>query len=188
MTLIWILVICAALALLWAVLAFNNLVKSKNLMREGWSGIDVQLKRRADVVPRLVETVRGYVEHERNLLERVTELRAEAAKAQGAARRGEVEKQLSQALGQLMIYTENYPQLKASENFLKLQGQLAELEDQIQMSRRYYNGCVRNLNIRIESFPSNLVAALFRFQKGEFFQLEDDAERAAPSVSMEKSS
>lgn len=188
MTIVWIGLLLAAALLVWAVALFNRLVRSRNLMREGWSGIDVQLKRRADLVPRLVATVRGYVEHERNLLERVTELRAQAAATQGAALRGEVEKELSQALHQLIVYTENYPQLKASDNFLKLQSQLAEIEDQLQMARRYYNGCVRNLNNLVESFPSNFVAGPFGFIQGEFFQLDAPEERLAPRVSLEETS
>ena len=185
MTILWILLAALGLALVWTVLLFNRLVRRKNLTAEGFSGMDVQLKRRADLVPRLVEAVRGYAAHEKAVLEHVTAMRAQAAQAEDLARRARAEGELTLALQGLLAVAENYPQLKANDNFLTLQHQLTEIEDQIQMARRYYNGCVRNLNILVESFPGILVANLFRFGKAEFFQLDDASERKAPSASLE---
>jgi LemA protein len=166
----------------WLVGIYNGLVRKRNLVQEGWSGIDVQLKRRADLIPNLVETVKGYASHERAALDRVTELRAESMKAQAPAEKGRVEGMLSGALGNLLAVAENYPDLKASQNFIELQGSLAEVEEQIQFARRYYNGAVRDLNIAVESFPSNLVANAFGFKQAEFFELADPGDRAVPQV------
>jgi LemA protein len=161
---------------------YNGLVRKRNLVQEGWSGIDVQLKRRADLIPNLVETVKGYASHEREALDRVTQLRAESMKAQAPAEKGRVEGMLSGALGNLLAVAENYPDLKASQNFIELQGSLSEVEEQIQFARRYYNGAVRDLNIAVESFPSNLVANAFGFKQAEFFELADPGDRAVPQV------
>lgn len=166
----------------WLVALYNGLVRKRNLVQEGWSGIDVQLKRRADLIPNLVETVKGYASHEREALDRVTQLRAESMKAQAPAEKGRVEGMLSGALGNLLAVAENYPDLKASQNFVELQGSLAEVEEQIQFARRYYNGAVRDLNIAVESFPSNLVANAFGFKQAEFFELADPGDRAVPQV------
>jgi len=166
----------------WLVALYNGLVRKRNLVREGWSGIDVQLKRRADLIPNLVETVKGYASHEREALDRVTELRAQSLKAQAPAEKGRVEGMLSGALGNLFAVAENYPDLKASQNFIALQGSLAEVEEQIQFARRYYNGAARDLNIAVESFPSNLVAGAFGFEPAEFFELADPGDRAVPKV------
>lgn len=166
----------------WLVGIYNGLVRKRNLVQEGWSGIDVQLKRRADLIPNLVETVKGYASHERAALDRVTELRAESMKAQAPAEKGRVEGMLSGALGNLLAVAENYPDLKASQNFIELQGSLADVEEQIQFARRYYNGAVRDLNIAVESFPSNLVANAFGFKQAEFFELADPGDRAVPQV------
>lgn len=181
----WIAAAIIAALLIYAVLVYNRLVRSRQLAAEGWSGIDVQLKRRADLVPNLVETVRGYAVHERELLARVTELRnqARAAPAGDVAARGPIEGMLSTTLGRLIAVAENYPDLKANQNFLQLQEQLASVESEIQMARRYYNGTVRDLNVLVESFPSNLVASSFGFGKREFFETEDERDRAVPSVS-----
>jgi len=166
----------------WLVWAFNRLVRSRNLMLEGWSGIDVQLKKRADLVPNLVETVKGYVGHERELLENVTKYRVQAQQAQDMEGKSKAEGLLSQALGRLFAVAEAYPDLKANQNFVELQHALAEIEGSIEMSRRYYNGCVRNMNILVESFPSNIVASTFRFSKADFFEMEEPAERIVPEV------
>lgn len=166
----------------WLVALYNGLVKKRNLVREGWSGIEVQLKRRADLIPNLVETVKGYAGHERESLDRVTELRAQSLKAGAPAEKGRVEGMLSSALGNLFAVAENYPDLKASSNFVELQTSLAEIEEQIQFARRYYNGAVRDLNIAVESFPSNLVAGAFGFKQAEFFELADPGDREAPQV------
>jgi len=152
-------------------------------VEEGWSGIDVQLKRRANLIPNLIETVKGYMGHERELLEKVTELRSKAMKAENVGEKARLEGELSRSLVNVLAVAENYPDLKANQNFLDLQEQLAKIEDEIQMARRYYNGTVRNLNIKIESFPSNIVANIFHFTKAEFFEIEDEADRKVPKVS-----
>lgn len=168
----------------WGILIYNRLVAMRQRVREGWSGIDVQLKRRANLVPNLVSTVKGYVRHERGTLEAVTEMRARVKDAAGAgpAARQEAEGGLSAALGRLFAVAENYPDLKADGNFVELQATLGDLEDQIQMARRYYNGAVRDLNTLVESFPSNLVADWFRFRTQEYFEIADAADRAVPDV------
>uniref|UniRef100_A0A7C5EQA6 LemA family protein n=1 Tax=Desulfobacca acetoxidans TaxID=60893 RepID=A0A7C5EQA6_9BACT len=172
-----------ALILVSLVVLFNRLVRNQNLVQEGWSGIDVQLKRRADLIPNLLETVKGYMGHERGVLERVTELRAQSLKPGSPGEKGRVEGMLSSALGNLLAVAENYPDLKASQNFMELQRTLADIEEQIQLSRRYYNGAARNFNILVDSFPSNLVARAFGFQRVEYFELEETGDRAVPRVS-----
>lgn len=169
------------LAILLIVL-YNRLVRLRNMVREGWSGIDVQLKRRANLIPNLVETVKGYMGHERNLLEKVTELRSQSMQTGDLAEKQRVESALSGGLARLFAVAEAYPELKANQNFQDLQRQLSEIEDQIQLARRYYNGTVRNLNIAIESFPGNLVAGWFAFQPAEFFEIEDPGDRVVPKV------
>jgi LemA protein len=179
------LLIIAAVIAAYVVLVYNGLVKARQMMREAWSGIDVQLKRRADLIPNLIETVKGYAQHERKTLEEVTELRARAQSLprDDVAGRAQVEGMLGQALGRLLAVAEAYPDLKANENFAQLQGSLETLESEIQMSRRYYNGAARDLNIKVESFPSNLVANTFGFRQAEFFEIEDAQDRAVPKVS-----
>lgn len=182
----WIVPLIAVALGLAIIVMFNRLVRARQMAREGWSGIDVQLKRRSDLIPNLVDSVKGYAAHERDLLTSVTDLRgaARALPADAVAQRAAAEAALSAALGRLVATAEAYPDLKASGNFLKLQQQLSELESEIQMARRYYNGAVRNLNILIESFPSNLIAGLFGFARMEFFELDDTAARVAPKVSV----
>lgn len=160
-------------------LAFNRLVRHRNLVREAWSGIDVQLKRRHDLVPNLVESVRGHATFERTVLEEVTRLRG-APRASRALQDGE--NALATQLRGLLAVAEAYPQLRAGESFLGLQQRLTEVENQLQMARRYYNGAVRDYNIVVESFPSNLVARAFGFTLEEFFQVESALERAVPEV------
>jgi len=181
----WLAVAVVVALVSYVVLVYNRLVRARQLAAEGWSGIDVQLKRRADLVPNLVETVRGYAVHERELLARVTELRneARAAPADDVAARGRIEGMLSGTLGRLLAVAENYPDLKANRNFLQLQEQLAAIEGEIQMARRYYNGTTRDLNVLVESFPSNLVAGSFGFAQRAFFETEDERDRAVPDVS-----
>jgi LemA protein len=171
-----------AALLLWGVAIYNRLVKFTNMVEEGWSGIDVQLKRRANLIPNLIAAVKGYLSHEGDLLTRVTELRRESLKTGDRARKGGVEGALSGALGNIMAVAENYPELKADRSFLSLQKQLAEIEDELQLARRYYNGTVRNLNTLVDSFPSNIVASRFRFNSAEFFEIDDPAEKAVPKV------
>ena len=167
---------------IYGVTLYNGLVRKRQMVAEGWSGIEVQLKRRANLIPNLLETVKGYMGHERETLERVTELRAAAQKEEHPGERGRLEGALSGALGRLFAVAESYPDLKASQNFIDFQNSLEEIENQIQLARRYYNGAVRNLNVAVESFPSNLVARQFNFDKAEYFELEDDADRAVPKV------
>lgn len=172
-----------ATVFLVGVTQYNRLVQARQMAQEGLSGIDVQLKRRADLIPNLIEAVKGYMGHERGVLEKVTELRAKSLQAGTLAEKGQVEGMLSRALGNLFAVAENYPDLKASQNFIELQKALSDTEEQIQLSRRYYNGAVRNLNILVDSFPSNIIARMFGFSVMEYFELEDQADRAVPRVS-----
>jgi LemA protein len=183
MTGLYILLGMVVALLLGAVVIYNKLVTNKNMVAEGWSGIDVQLKRRADLIPNLIEAVKGYMGHERGVLDQVTQLRAQSLRAQGVGDKAKVEGALGAALGNLLAVAENYPDLKASQNFIQLQQSLADLEDQIQLARRYYNGAARNYNILIQSFPSNLVANNFDFSPVEYFEIETAADRAVPKVS-----
>jgi LemA protein len=166
------------------IVLYNRLVKSKQMVEEGWSGISVQLKRRSDLIPNLLAAVKGYMSHEKGVLERVTELRAKSEAAQGSdpAERGKIEGALSGALVRLFAVMENYPDLKASQNVIDFQKALEDIENHLQMSRRYYNGAVRNLNVLVDSFPSNIVANYFQFRKAQYFELEDEADRAVPQV------
>ena len=164
------------------IVIYNSFVKLRAMVSEGWSGIEVQLKRRANLIPNLVSSVKGYMAHEKDRLNEVTELRAKSMAANSVADQAAVEQELSRSIVGILAVAENYPDLKASENFLQLQSQLAEIEEQIQMARRYYNGTVRNLNIKIDSFPSNIVAGIFNFQKADFFEIETAADRAVPQV------
>jgi len=181
------LVILAVLAAIvfYVIALYNGLVKKRQMAGEGWSGIDVQLKRRSDLIPNLLESVKGYMKHEKGVLEEVTRLRTAAQGASDAspAERAMIEGALSGALGRLMAVAENYPDLKASQNFMEFQKALEGTENEISMARRYYNGAVRNLNVAVESFPSNLIAGRFGFEKAEYFEIEDAAERAVPKVS-----
>ena len=179
----WIVLGLAAVLVIVAVVLYNRLVKARQMAAEGWSGIDVQLKRRADLVPNLVATVKGYAAHERALFEEVAKLRtAVAAIAEGdVAGRAKAETMLSAALARMMALAEAYPDLKASDSVVKLQTELAGIEDEIQMARRYYNGAARNQNILVESFPSNLVAQVFGFRLLDYFEI-GDGDRAVPEV------
>lgn len=170
------------LLVFWFIAIYNGLVRLRNLVKESWSGMDVQLKRRADLIPNLVETVKKYMGHEREVLAKVTELRAQSRSVREVGEKGRLEGALSRALANLFAVAEAYPDLKANQNFLALQNELAGIENEIQLARRYYNGTVRNLNIKIESFPSNVVAGIFKFAQAEFFEIEDDADRAVPRV------
>ncbi|NLC35299.1 MAG: LemA family protein [Alcaligenaceae bacterium] len=174
------------LAVGYVIHLYNSLVRARQLAEEGWSGIDVQLKRRADLIPNLVNTLRGYVAHEKGTLEAVIAARNHALSVSGGdvAGRAAAEGALGQALGKLFALAESYPDLKASENFLGLQTSLETLEREIQMARRYYNGAVRELNILIETIPSSFVAARFSFTQKTYFEIADAAERALPEVSL----
>jgi len=182
------LVVVVGLAL-WAVSLYNGFIRSRNLIQESWRQIDVELNRRYDLIPNLVETVRAYAAHERNTLENITKLRNQAASlaqnSQGAAtaERAQVEEQLSGAVRQLMVSVEAYPDLKSNINFLELQKELTATEDRIAAGRRFYNANVRNYNTQVESFPSVLIANTFHFEKATYFEVNDQAVRQAPKVS-----
>lgn len=166
---------------LWGVLIYNGLVRLRNLAQEAWRQIDVELHRRHDLIPNLVETVQGYAAHERQVLESVTAARTAALGASGPAQQAANENALSQALGRLLAVAEAYPQLRASENFLQLQTELATTEDRIAAGRRFYNANVRALNTKTEQFPSNVVAGMFGFTRAEYFEI-DDVARTVPRV------
>jgi LemA protein len=163
----------------WAVWLFNRLVRDRNRVLAAWSDIDVQLKRRHDLIPKLVDAVRQYAAYEQSTLNALTELRARSEADGGAATRGPIEHELSAGLRRLIAVAENYPELKANANFLDLQQQLSTVETDIQYARRYYNGAVRNLNTRIDSFPDLIIARLFGYRYADYFQLEEDEAGAA---------
>ncbi len=185
MSILYVLLGLSTAVLLWLILAYNRLVRGRNLVREAWSGIDVQLKRRADLVPNLVETVKGYAAHEKTALEKVTELRARSLSGAGPAEAGKVQAEFGRALANLFAVAEAYPDLKADASFRQLQTDLAAIEEQLQLARRYYNGAARDQNIAVESFPTNLVAGAFGFGGVEYFELEDAADRQVPGVSFQ---
>ncbi|HOC06906.1 MAG: LemA family protein [Bacillota bacterium] len=182
----WIPVALVVILVLYFIIAYNKLVKVRNMLKEAWSGIDVQLKRRSDLIPSLVETVKGYSSHEQDLLLEIVEKRAAALAAQGTKEKGEAENALTAGIKNIFALAEAYPDLKASDNFLHLQQELINVEDQIQLARRYYNGTVRLLNNRVESFPSNLIAKITGFSRAEFFTLELATERTAPEISWDE--
>jgi len=182
MTWAWLIVPLALLA--WAAIVFNLLVRDRNRVAQGWSDVDVQLKRRHDLVPRLVEIVKGYAGHERALLSSLSELRTRGLAASHPAARGTVETDVAQGVQKLVALVEGYPDLKASGNFLDLQKQLADTENQIQFARRYYNGAVNLYNTRIQRFPDLLVAKTFGFREAELFELADAREASVPGVSL----
>ncbi len=170
--------------IVWLIGIYNKLVKLRNRVNNAWSQIDVQLKRRYDLIPNLMETVKGYMEHERETLEAVTKARQQAINLdEGIAKQAEAENMLSQTLRSLFAVSENYPELKANENFLSLQEELTSTENKISFSRQHYNDSVMNFNNKTEMFPSNIIAGMFGFKKREFFELEDEEQREAPEVS-----
>ncbi|CAN5460370.1 LemA family protein [soil metagenome] len=177
------LIIAAAAYLLYS---YNALVRNRNLVAEGWSGIDVQLRRRADLIPNLVETVKGYAAHEDKLFRDLAELRAKSIAGGSVADQSAVGQAMSAALGRIFAIAEAYPELKADANFRDLQDKIAGVEDEIQLSRRYYNGAVRNYNTMIESVPTNIIANSFAFTKAEFFEIGDAAARDVPKVDFKK--
>ena len=170
-----------AVIAIYIIVVFNRLIRGRNLVREGWSGIDVQLRRRSDLIPNLVEIVKGYAGHERTLFEDIAAKRTSAIAADGVAQKSTAEHALQGSLGRLFAVAEAYPGLKANQNFLELQKQMAELEDQLQMARRYYNGTVRDYNIGIQTFPDVLIARVTGFREEHFFQI-DAASAANPNV------
>lgn len=171
-TILWIILGLIALIIVWLIFIYNALIRLKNRTDEAWSDIDVQLKRRYDLIPNLVETVKGYAQHERELFEKVTQARVSAMQATGAADKAKAENMLSETLKSLFAVAENYPDLKASQNFLKLQDELSDTENKIQAARRFYNGNARDFNIKIQVFPNNLIAGSLGFKKYEYFEAE----------------
>lgn len=170
------------LLVLWVIGMYNGLVRSRIQVKNAWSQIDVQLKRRHDLIPNLVETARGYMKHERETLESITKARTQAMQAQGVAESAKAEGELSEALKRFMLVVENYPDLKASQNFLALQEELATTENKVGFARQFYNDQVMQYNTKIQSVPTNLIANMFGFKPSEFFQIEVAAEREAPQV------
>lgn len=193
MTITYIILIVLGAVALWAILAYNNFVKLIQRTKEAWADIDVQLKRRYDLIPNLVETVKGYASHERETFDAVTNARAEATKVhvdpsnmtpESLAAMAGAEAGLGQALGKLLAVAEAYPDLKANTNFLELQRELSDTENKIQAARRFYNGNARDLKIGLQSFPSNIVGKVFSFKEEAYFELEDgDVARVTPAVS-----
>ncbi|MBZ9572529.1 LemA family protein [Patescibacteria group bacterium] len=179
MVIFWIIL---AIIIFWLISTYNRLITFRNRAKEAWADIDVQLRRRYDLIPNLVETVKGYAAHEKEVFEKVTEARTRAMGAKAMKEKGEAENYLSQTLKTLFAVAENYPQLRASENFLELQREIRDTEDKIQAARRFYNTNVRDLNIKIESFPSNIVAKIFNFERKEFFEIEEAAPREPVTV------
>jgi LemA protein len=168
---------------LWLIGIYNGLVRLRNAMRNAWSQIDVQLKRRHDLIPNLVETAKGYMQHERGTLEAVTKARNLAQQASGVGDQAKAESQLGQALSNFFVVVEQYPDLKANTNFLQIQEELVSTENRIGFARQAYNDSAMHYNNKIEMFPSNVVAGMFSFKQAEFFEIEDGAERAVPKVS-----
>lgn len=168
---------------LYIIFIYNRFIKLNNLVQEGWSGIDVQLKQRADLIPNLIEAVKGYMGHERGVLDDLTKLRTQCLASGNVQDRAANENMLTGALRQLFAVSENYPELKASQNFMELQQSLASIESQIQLARRYYNGTVRDYNTLVQSFPSNLIAKNLNFTSKPFFEIDEPKEREVPKVS-----
>jgi LemA protein len=160
-------------AVAWLVIIYNLFVRDKNRVLAAWSDIDVQLKRRHDLIPKLIDAVKQYAAYESSTLSAITVLRSESADASGIEKKGQIESQISTKLHQLIALAENYPDLKANQSFLDLQKNLTDVENHIQYARRYYNGAVRNLNIRVDSFPDMLIARTFRFIPAEFFDFDE---------------
>ena len=184
MSVSWLALVGFGIAVAYVVFAYNRLVNLANLVREGWSGVDVQLRRRTDLVPNLVSTVKAYAAHERALFEEITARRTSSVAAANVPEQAAAERALNSSLSRLMAVAEAYPQLKADQNFRELQEQLAEVEDQLQMARRYYNGTVRNLNVRVQSIPDLLVARPAGFREQPYFELDDASQADVPRVDL----
>jgi len=182
MVAVWVLIGIVVLVLLWVIVTYNGLVRLRNQWQNAWAQIDVQLKRRHDLIPNLVETAKGYMKHERETLEAVTKARNLAQQASGAGQASQAERQLSSALGQFFLVVERYPELKANQNFLALQEELTSTENKIGFARQFYNDQVMRYNIRIQSFPTKIIANAFGYTKADLFELEAPEERAVPEV------
>lgn len=189
MIILIVVLVVVGIVVFWLIGAYNALVKMRNRVKEAWADIDVQLKRRYNLIPNLVEAVKGYAAHEKKVFIDVTEARSKAMQAEASgdvAKTLEAEKGLTGALKSLFAVVESYPDLKANQNFLDLQAQLTDTEDKIQAARRFYNGNVRDFNTKQETFPTNLIAGMFGFKKADFFEVKDEEARAVPKVSFEK--
>ncbi len=182
MTIVYIILAILVVIILWFVFGYNRFVRLINRAKEAWADIDVQLKRRYDLIPNLINTVKGYAAHEASVFENVTKARTAAMEAQGAEEQAKAENMLTGALKSLFAVSEAYPDLKANQNFLELQRELSDTENKIQAARRFYNTNVRDLNTGIESFPGNIIANIFNFEKREFFEIEDATQREPVAV------
>ncbi len=182
MIFLWIGLGIIVIAIFWFIAVFNGIVSLKNRTKEAWSDIDVQLKRRHDLIPNLIETVKGYAKHESSVFEKVTQARADAMNAKGAEEAAQKENMLSNTLKSLFAVAENYPTLRASENFQQLQGELTDTENKIEASRRFYNGNVRDFNTKIETFPNSMVAGMTGSKAFELFQIADQTEKEVPKA------
>lgn len=183
MTGIIVFLIVIGVVVLFVISMYNSLIQLRNRVKNAWSQIDVQLKRRHDLIPNLLETVKGYMKHEREIMENITKYRSQAMDASTVGQKAQAEGLLSGALGQLRVQVENYPDLKANQNFLALQEELTSTENKISFARQSYNDQVLFYNNKIQMFPSNIIAGIFKFIQEEFFQVEDEKERAVPKVS-----
>jgi LemA protein len=172
-----------AVLIIWIVGMYNGLVRLRNQVKNAWSQIDVQLKRRHDLIPNLVDTAKGYMKHERETLEEITKARNLAVQANTVAEQGKAEGQLNEALSRFLLVVENYPDLKASQNFLALQEELTTTENKVGFSRQFYNDQVLKFNTKIESVPTNIIAGMFNFKQADFFEIETPSEREVPKVS-----
>ncbi|MBU0687824.1 MAG: LemA family protein [Candidatus Margulisbacteria bacterium] len=179
---LWIILAIIVLVILFVIAVYNGLIKLRTRCEEAWSDIDIQLKRRYNLIPNLMETVKGYAAHEKGVFQSVTEARTKAMGASGVADKAKAENMLSQTLKSLFAVAEAYPDLKANQNFLELQRELRDTEDKITYSRRFYNTNVRDLNIKVQTFPSNMIANMFGFTKKDMFELTEEAAREVPKV------
>lgn len=183
---IFLIALIVVAVIVFIILAYNGLISLRNRSEEAWSDIDVQLKRRYNLIPNIVETVKGYATHEESVLTQVTDARANAINATNIKEQGAAENMLAGALKSLFAVAENYPDLKANENFLQLQSELVDTEDKIQAARRFFNGTVKDLNTKIQQFPNNVIAGAFKFEAKEFFEIESAAEKEVVKVDFKK--
>jgi len=185
MNILWIILGIAVVFVGWIIFAYNNFVSLVNRVKEAWSDIDVQLKRRYDLIPNLVETVKGYMTHEASTLEKVTEMRTRAMNTSAPAEKAEAENMLSGALKSLFAVSENYPDLKANTNFIELQREITDTENKIQAARRFYNSVVQDMNTAVQSFPGNIIAGIFKFTEKDFFELNEEAAKEPVKVNFQ---
>lgn len=185
-TVVWVIIAIIVILVIWVIAIYNKFITLRVRSEEAWSDIDVQMKRRYDLIPNLIDTVKGYAKHEKELFERVTEARANAISASNVDEHAKAEGELSKTIKSIFAVAEAYPDLKANENFAKLQDELTDTEDKIQAARRFYNGNVRELNIAIQSFPSSVIAGMFKFEGKQLFELTESAAREPVKVDFNK--